>query len=305
MGSNEIDSTEVERNNPSGDAKEYDSNPVIYFNALTALPDLDDFIEGDYDDDALFPASGLLANGNDAVALTTVGHLADGVKAPPALADPLGPPANLSNSSGNNNALGAGPGSINRTPVGNGATGNNGALGSPANKSAAKPALTTAPTNFLGSDAPLALTTALSPLADENGLLEGHNAIKASAATLMPPLTTVPQVTVSLALRPMGVLNHWHPPLVRTVWSPGAMPLRSFLWTSACRPTDMVCWRSAMPRMQVPAASAMPLRSNQPLYIPFSIVGMRKWGGNWLQRSGGQGRLHWQALLRQLWLRCQ
>jgi hypothetical protein len=176
-GNDEIDSTEVKRNNPSGDAKEYDNNPVVYFDTLMVLPDLDNFIEDDNNDDALSPAPGFSADGNNAVALTTVSHLADGVKAPPALAAPLGPPANLSNLSGDNNASGAGPSSVNGAPFGNGATGNNGALGSLANGSTAPPALTTAPTTFLGSDAPPALTTALGPLADANGLSEGHDAM--------------------------------------------------------------------------------------------------------------------------------
>jgi hypothetical protein len=176
-GNNEIDLTEVKRNNPSGDAKEYDDNLVIYFDALTALPDLDNFVEDNNNDDALSPALGLSANGNDAVALTIVGYLADGVEAPPTLAAPLGPPADLSDSSGDNNASGAGPSGVNGTPVGNGATGKNGVLGSLANGSAAPPALTTAPTTFLGSDSPPALTTALGPLDDAKSLSEGHNAM--------------------------------------------------------------------------------------------------------------------------------
>ncbi len=176
-GNNKIDSTEVERNNPSGDAKEYDDNPVIYFNALTALLDLNDFVEDDDNDEALSPALGLLADGSNAVALTTVGRSANGVEAPPALAAPLGPPANLSNSSGDNDALGAGPGMVDGTPVGKGPTGINGALGSPANRRAAPLELAPAPFTLLGSDAPPALTTALGPLADANSLLEGHNAM--------------------------------------------------------------------------------------------------------------------------------
>jgi hypothetical protein len=144
-----------------------------------ALPDLDNFVEDDNNDDTLSPAPGLLVDGNDAVALTTVGHLANRVKAPLALAAPLGTPANLSNSSGDKDVSGTGPGGINGTPVGNGATGDNGALGSLANGSAAPPALITAPTTFLGSNAPPALTTALGPLADANSLLEGHNAMDA------------------------------------------------------------------------------------------------------------------------------
>jgi hypothetical protein len=142
-----------------------------------ALPDLDGFVEDDNHDDALSPAPGLLVDGNNVVALTTVGCLADGVEASPALAALIGPPADLSDSSGDDDASGTGTGGVDGTPDGNGTTGNNGALGSPANESAAPLALTTAPTTFLGSNAPPALTPALSPLADANGLSEGHNAM--------------------------------------------------------------------------------------------------------------------------------
>jgi hypothetical protein len=45
---------------------------------------------------------------------------------------------------------------------------------------------------------------------------------RALAATLMPSLTTVLGVPVSLASRPTGALTHRHPPLVRTVQSPGS-----------------------------------------------------------------------------------
>ncbi len=144
---------------------------------LTVLPDLNNFIEDDNNDDALSPALGLLANGSNLVVLTTVGRLANGVVDSPALAAPLGPPDNLSNSSRDNDALGAGPGIVNGTPVGDGATGVNGALGSPANGSAAPLAPAPTPFTLLGSNAPPALTTALGPLADANGLLEGHNAM--------------------------------------------------------------------------------------------------------------------------------
>jgi hypothetical protein len=136
-GNDEINLMKVERNNPSGDAKEYDNNPVVYFDALTVLPDLNDFVEDNNNDEALSPALGLLANGSNAVGLTTGGRSTNGVEAPPALAAPLAPPADLSNSLGDNNALGAGPSIINGTPVGNNATGVNGALGSPVNGSAA------------------------------------------------------------------------------------------------------------------------------------------------------------------------
>jgi hypothetical protein len=154
VGNDENVLMEVERNNPSGDAKEYNNNPVVYFDALMALPDLDNFVEDNDNDDALSPALGHLADGSNVEALTTVGHLANGVEAPPALAAPLGPLANQSNSSGDNDALSAGPGGIDGILVGNSTTGDDGALGSPANGSVAPPALATAPTTFLGSIAP-------------------------------------------------------------------------------------------------------------------------------------------------------
>ncbi len=118
------------------------------------LPDLNDFVEDDDNDDALSPALGLSADGSNAVVLTTVGRSANGVEAPLALATPLGPPANLSDLLGDNNALGAGPGVVNGTPVGNGATGISGALGSPANGSAAPLVLTPAPFTLLGAMPP-------------------------------------------------------------------------------------------------------------------------------------------------------
>jgi hypothetical protein len=49
--------------------------------------------------------------------------------------------------------------------------------------------------------------------------------MRALVAMSMSLLTTVPQVTVSLASWPMGALTHRHPPQVQTVWSPGVMPL--------------------------------------------------------------------------------
>ncbi len=168
---------EVKRNNPSGDAKEYDNNLVVYFNVLMALLDLNNFVEDKNNDDALSPALGLLANWSNAVALTTVGRSANGVEYPPALAAPLGPPANLSNLSGDNDALGTGHGVVDGTPVGDGTTSVNGVLGSPANGSAEPLALAPAPFTLLGSDAPPALTTALGPLVDAIGLSEGHNAM--------------------------------------------------------------------------------------------------------------------------------
>jgi hypothetical protein len=140
-GNDEIDLTEVERNNPSGDAEEYDDDPVIYFDTLMALLDLDDFVEDNDNDDALSPSLGLSANGSNAVALTTLGRSANGVEAPPALAAPLGFPTDLSDSLGDNNALGTGPGILNGTPVGDGTTGVNGALGSPVNGNVAPLAL--------------------------------------------------------------------------------------------------------------------------------------------------------------------
>jgi hypothetical protein len=118
------------------------------------MPDLDNFVEDDDNDDALSPALGLSANGSNVVVLTIVGCSANRIEAPPASAAPLGPPAYLSNSSGDSDALGTGPSIVNGNPVGNGATGINGALGSPANESAAPLALAPAPFTLLGSGTP-------------------------------------------------------------------------------------------------------------------------------------------------------
>jgi hypothetical protein len=54
---------EVARNNSSRDAKEYDDNPVVYFDELTTLPDIDNFVEDNDNDDELSPALGLLPMG--------------------------------------------------------------------------------------------------------------------------------------------------------------------------------------------------------------------------------------------------
>jgi hypothetical protein len=118
------------------------------------LPDLDNFVEDDNNDDALSPALGLSANGSNAVGLTTVGRSANGVEAPLALAVPLGPPANLSDLSGDSNALGTGPGIVDGTPVGDGAAGVDDALGSLANGSTAPLAFAPAHFTLLGSNAP-------------------------------------------------------------------------------------------------------------------------------------------------------
>jgi hypothetical protein len=115
--------------------------------------------------------------GNVELAPTPIGHLAVGIDAPLASAAPDNLPDDRSNSSGDNNVAGVGPHDIDRYPVGNGATGYGRALGHLADGSAAPPALANAPTTFLGSDAPLASTTAPGSPADANGLSRGHNAM--------------------------------------------------------------------------------------------------------------------------------
>ncbi len=144
--------TEVDQNNPPGNAAELDNSWVIFYNTLTALPALNDSAKDNDNDDASSNALGLLADGSNVAALTTVGHLADVINAPLALAATLGSPADRSNLLEDADATGAGLGSVNGNPVGDGATGDNGALSLPANGSLAPPALVTAPAIFLGSN---------------------------------------------------------------------------------------------------------------------------------------------------------
>jgi hypothetical protein len=83
----EMGLTGVEQNNPSGYAAESDNDRVVFFKALTALPALEDSFKDNDDDDTLSTALGLLANGSNVAALTTVGLLADRINAPLALAE--------------------------------------------------------------------------------------------------------------------------------------------------------------------------------------------------------------------------
>jgi hypothetical protein len=77
----------VEQNNPSGDAAEFGNNHIVFFNALMVLQALDDFSQDNNNNDTSTTALGLLADGSNAVALTPVGHLVDGIDAPPALGE--------------------------------------------------------------------------------------------------------------------------------------------------------------------------------------------------------------------------
>jgi hypothetical protein len=140
--------TEVNQNNPSGNAVELDNTRVVFYDTLLALPSLNDFAKGD-DSDSHHPK--LLASwlmGEMQQNLTTNGHSADVINAPPALAATLGSPADQSNLLEDADAMGTGPSSINGNPVGNGTTGDNGTLGLPANGSVAPPALVTTPAIF-------------------------------------------------------------------------------------------------------------------------------------------------------------
>ncbi len=118
----ETDLTVVEINNPPGDAKECDNNQVVLFDVSTTLPALDEPLKDNDDDDASPTALGLSANGSNAVASTTVSLAADRIDAPPALAE-------------DDNATGTGPGGVDGIPVGDGVSGDDGALGPPANGS--------------------------------------------------------------------------------------------------------------------------------------------------------------------------
>ncbi len=141
--------------NPPGDDKECEDNRVVLFNVLTALPTLDKPLADDDDDDALPTALGFLANESNVVASITVNLAANRINAPPALAE-------------DDDAKGAGPGGIDGIPVGNGATGDDGTLGPPANGSAVPPALAAAPAISTRRAPPLALPNALGSSANAN-----------------------------------------------------------------------------------------------------------------------------------------
>jgi hypothetical protein len=170
VDNDETDLMVVKINNPPGDAKECDDDWVVLFDVLTALPALDKPLEDDNDDDALPTALGLSTNGSNAVALTTVSLAADRIGAPPALAE-------------DDNAAGAGPGSVDRIPVGDCDTGNDGALGPPAKGSAVPPALTAAPAISTRRAAPLALPNTLRSPANANGFAGGHVPSKGAGAS--------------------------------------------------------------------------------------------------------------------------
>jgi hypothetical protein len=164
-----MDLTVVEINNPPGDANECNNDRVVLFDVLTALPALNKPLKNDNNDDALPTALGLLANGSNAVALTTVSLGANRIDAPPALEE--------------DDAAGAGLGGVDGIPVGDGATGDDGALGPPANGSAVTPALAATPAISTRRAAPLALPDALGSPADANGFAGGHVPSKGAGAS--------------------------------------------------------------------------------------------------------------------------
>jgi hypothetical protein len=159
----------VKINNPPGDAEECIYDRVVLFDVSTALPALDEPLKDDNDNDASPTALGLLANGSNAVALTTVSLADDRIDTPPALAE-------------DDDAAGTGPGGIDRIHVGDGTTGNDGALGPPANGSMVPPALAVAPTISTRRAAPLALPDALGSPANANGFAGGHVPSKSDGA---------------------------------------------------------------------------------------------------------------------------
>ena len=115
----------VEQNNPSGDTVE-NNNDVVLFNAFAVLPAVDDHIEAD-DDDAMLNASlGPSADANNMDSTPTPpGLLADGIGAPLASEASLGLLAGRSNSLGNADISGVGPGNVdgNVADVGDNASG--------------------------------------------------------------------------------------------------------------------------------------------------------------------------------------
>jgi hypothetical protein len=167
---NQTDLMVVEINNPPGDAEECDDNRVILFDMSTALPALEEPLKDNNNDDASPTALGLSANRSNAVASTTVSLAVDRIDAPLALAE-------------DDDAAGAGPGGIDGIPVGNGTTGDDGALGPPANGSAVPPALAVAPANSTRRASPLALPEALGSPANANSFAGGHVPSKGAGAS--------------------------------------------------------------------------------------------------------------------------
>ena len=99
----------VDQSNPTGGAVEDDDN-VVFFDALAALPAVDDRITTNNSDATSDASLGLSADADDVEpASNPTGLLADGSDVPPATAASLGLPANRSTMLGIDANLGAGP----------------------------------------------------------------------------------------------------------------------------------------------------------------------------------------------------
>jgi hypothetical protein len=100
----------VEQNNPPGNVAETDNNTVVFYDALTGLPVLKDFVETNNDDATYSVYPGPSADAGDVDTVSTLPGLpAFGVDIPSASAAFLGLPAGRSNLSRNDNVSGVGP----------------------------------------------------------------------------------------------------------------------------------------------------------------------------------------------------
>ncbi len=172
----EFDETVVEQNNPPGNAAETDNDTVVFYDALTGLLALDDFVETNDDDATYSVYPGPSANaGNVDTVSTLTGLPAFEVDIPSASAASLGLPAGRSNSSRNDDVSGVGPDGIDGNaggPANNCALGD-GTVGLAADSGICPPASPGDPNGSVdGSDAPPGISVDVGPAADAHGPTE-------------------------------------------------------------------------------------------------------------------------------------
>ncbi len=175
----------VEKNNPPGDAAETDNDTVVFYDALTGLPALDNFVETD-DNDAtysIYPGPSADAGDVDMVS-TLTGLPAFGVDIPLASAASLGLPVGRSNSLRNNDVSGVGPDGVNGNiggPADNCALGD-GTISLAADSGIRPPASPGNPNGSVdGSDAPPGILVDVGPAADAHGPTEVVGAMDAGS----------------------------------------------------------------------------------------------------------------------------
>ncbi len=158
---------------------------VVFYDALTGLPALDDFVETDGNDATYSVYPGPLADAGDVDMVSTLTGLpAFGVNIPSASAASLGLPAGRSNSSRNDDVSGVGPDGVDGNvggPANDCALGD-GTVGLAANSSIHPPASPGDPNGSVdGSDAPPGILVDVSPEADAHGPTEVVGAMDAGS----------------------------------------------------------------------------------------------------------------------------